>query len=101
MNRKISGLICALTLIGVWAYVQAQTPLPSPISKASPASEVSGRYKVIQIDLDMPAWGDDNPKERTAMKIDTQTGRTWLLTQYKDANGTPHLAWVEHSDITK
>lgn len=95
------GIACVLTLIGLWAYVHAQTPTPSSVVKLSSYAETPGRYRVSQVDLDYPAWGESNLKEKTAMKVDTQTGQTWLLTEYKDASGAPHLEWVEKSDIAK
>jgi hypothetical protein len=33
------------------------------------------------------------------IKTDTQTGRTWRLFEYKNLNGTNHLAWAEIEEL--
>lgn len=98
MKRKVAVGICLFAVVGVWLYVHAQTTvaLKSPEAVSLPTGS-SGRYQVIAVETDYPNWREDNIKSKTAIKLDTQTGRSWILTEYKDSKGEPHLNWIERS----
>jgi uncharacterized protein YraI len=89
MKLKIAGFTLLLTLIGAWAYVHAQTT-----TKYSLPSGSSGRYQVVAVDFDETTMSGVM-KHKSAIRIDTQTGQTWELTELQGKEGGRNLYWEE------
>jgi hypothetical protein len=97
MKMKVAGIVCVLLLIGAWALVHAQTVTPSA-SSALPSGS-NGRYQVIPADIDFTDMGG-KLKHKTAIRIDTQTGQTWELTEVGDLkNGGISFVWVKSNEM--
>jgi hypothetical protein len=92
MKAKTAGIACILALIGAWVYAHA---LHVPTSTLSLPVGAAGRYQVTAADIDIPSTGGEL-KYKTAIRIDTQTGQTWTISQVKDPNtGTITLLWAK------
>ena len=71
MKTRVVGIVCVLVIVGAWAYIHAQAT-----AQVALPSGANGRYQVVAVDFD-----DSIIKQKSAIKIDTQTGRTWMLTE--------------------
>jgi hypothetical protein len=89
MKIKIAGIACVFVLIGAWVYVHAQTT-----TKFSLASGSAGRYQVVAVDFDETTMSG-MMKHKSAIRIDTQTGQTWELTELQGKEGGRNLYWEE------
>ena len=89
MKIKIAGIICVLALIGAWAYIHAQTTAQTGLPSGQ-----NGRYQIVAMDFD-PENLAGNLKHKTAIRIDTQTGHTWELTELPMKDGGSNLYWME------
>lgn len=92
MKLKDAGIVCLLVLVCALIYVHAQSTSPASSTGAN------GRYQIVPIDFDYPSH-EESPQHKTAMKIDTQTGRTWELIEFKTMDNAPHLGWAERAEI--
>jgi hypothetical protein len=104
VKAKVS--IALFLMIGAWLYVHAQTKprsfvaLPAQSYTLQPGS--TGRYQIISAVIDdvnngPPHQGSNDAAiaDRTVVRLDTQTGQTWILRNLGDVEtGTPALAWV-------
>jgi hypothetical protein len=79
MNLKTTGIVCFFVLIGAWALVHAQAT-----SQSNMPAGANGRYQVVAAEIDYSSMGS-NLKYKTAIRVDTQTGQTWELTEVDDA----------------
>jgi len=95
MKSKLAGIVLACLLTaGGWTFIRAQGN--AIVSPPLPVG-ANGRYQVVAADI---APGDDQDmKSKTAIRVDTQTGKTWILTEYQDVtaqggHGERHIRWV-------
>jgi hypothetical protein len=103
---KALVVVCLSILIGALIYLRAQTTTPVHPSgrtglsiEANPLpSGANGRYQVIAADIDAEGMGGEL-KHKTAIRIDTQTGRTWSLDEISDNNGGANFYWVPLQEI--
>ena len=88
MKAKFAGIACLLILAGAWFYIRAQ-------ASAGPTLPIgpNGRYQIIAVDFD-PENMAGNMKHRTAIRIDTQTGHAWELTELPTKEGGSNLYWL-------
>ena len=94
MKGKFAGIACILVLIGAWVYVHAQTAAQQP---ALPAGS-NGRYQVVAADIDSEGLGGQL-KHKTAIRVDTQTGKAWSLDEIEDKDGGGNFYWVPLQEI--
>jgi hypothetical protein len=95
MKIRLAAIVCILVLIGAWVYAHAR---PTPTSSLSLPVGAAGRYQVTSTDIDIPSTGGEL-KYKTAIRIDTQTGQTWTISQSKDpTTGVITLLWVKVSE---
>jgi hypothetical protein len=98
MKVRFAALACILVLVGAWVYAHAR---PTPTSSLSLPVGAAGRYQVTSTDIDIPSTGGEL-KYKTAIRIDTQTGQTWTISQSKDQNtGVITLLWVKMDEESK
>ena len=88
MKIKIAGIVCLLVLVGAWVYVRAQTATKDVLSTGA-----NGRYQVVAVDFDETVWNGDL-KHKSAIRIDTQTGKTWELMEVPAKPGGRALVWL-------
>jgi hypothetical protein len=88
MNIRLAGFACILLAIGAWFYAHAQAT-PGAALPTGP----NGRYQVVAADIDSEGLGG-NLKHKTAIRIDTQTGRAWSLDEIDEKNGGGNFYWV-------
>jgi hypothetical protein len=93
MKGKTAGIACILVLIGAWVYVHAQPAAQSAVPAGS-----NGRYQVVAADIDSEGMGG-NLKHKTAIRVDTQTGKAWSLDEIEDKNGGGNFYWVPLQEI--
>jgi hypothetical protein len=89
MKPKTAGIVCVLVVIGAWVYVHAQTAA-QPALPTGP----NGRYEVVALDFDETVFSGE--KYKSAIRIDTQTGRTWEMMEVpsKSGSGGHSLVWL-------
>ncbi len=88
MKLKIAGLSCLIVLVGAWVYAHAQIAASTTLPAGT-----NGRYQVIAADIDSEGMGG-NLKHNTAIRIDTQTGKTWSLDEIDSTDGGMNFYWV-------
>ena len=96
MKIKIAAIACLLALIGAWVYIHAQTVPPSggtALSSEALPTGATGRYQVIAADVDAEGMGG-TLKHKTAIRIDTQTGRAWSLDEVDN-----NFYWIPLQEI--
>jgi len=92
MKSRAVGAVCLLVLIGAWVYAYAR---PTATTTLSLPTGAVGRYQVTAADIDIPSTGGEL-KYKTAIRIDSQTGQTWTISQVKDpTTGVVTLLWVK------
>ncbi len=79
MKIRFAGIVCVLALAGVLAYLHAQTT----IAQSTLPTGAIGRYQVVASDIDYTSSGGVL-KHKAPIRIDTQTGQTWELTEIND-----------------
>jgi len=87
MKTKAAGIVCILVIVGAWVYVHAQVTT-SPALPTGP----NGRYEIVAIDFDETIFSGAL-KHKSAIRIDTQTGRTWELMEVQGKEGGRNLVW--------
>jgi hypothetical protein len=91
MKTKATGIICLFVIIGAWAFVHAQATI---VAAPSLPAGANGRYQVIAADIDSEGMGG-TLKHKTAIRIDSQTGRTWDLVEIPGREGGSNFYWQE------
>lgn len=91
MRLKITGIVCLLVMLGVsaWFYAHAQgtqSPTGIPIPP-------NGRFQILAAELDYSAFGGQM-KQKTVVRIDTQTGQVWRLQETTDKSGGRYFEWA-------
>jgi hypothetical protein len=93
MKITAAAIICLLITVGTWVYVHAQTNAPAPFSLPAGAN---GRYQVVAADIDFTNALGGTLKYKTTIRIDTQTGQTWALSELKDdKTGIIRFVWTK------
>lgn len=92
MKLKIAGILCILVLVGAWVYIHAQTTAHYTLPPGS-----NGRYQIVAVDFDETAMSG-MMKHKTAVRIDTQTGKAWELVELEGKGGGRNLYWEELSE---
>lgn len=94
MKNKTAGIVCILVLVGAWVYAHTQTPASSSLSTGA-----NGRYQVVAAEIDYKNMGG-TLGHKTAIRIDTQTGKTWELTEIDNDKGAGGgFYWVPSNDV--
>ncbi|SPE40204.1 exported hypothetical protein [Candidatus Sulfotelmatobacter sp. SbA7] len=95
MNRRLIAIISVFAFAAslIVVYGQSSTNIRSALPEGS-----VGRYQVIASDIDSQGMGG-NLKQKTAIRIDTQTGKTWHLVELPGKEGGSNFYWEELSEL--
>lgn len=90
MRTKIAGITCLLVALslGAWVYARAQHGQTAAGIESTPTE----RFQVVSAELDFTAIGGQL-KQKTAIRIDTQTGQAWRLQEEIDKSGGRYFEW--------
>jgi hypothetical protein len=108
MKARIALIVGLLAVVSIWAYTRvhaeaAAGPIPPHTWIAAPDEDYTlppgqnGRYQILTASIDSVnnphTEGGESIPSKTALRIDTQTGRTWRLVEVAGAGGYPTLSW--------
>lgn len=93
--KIVVALASLLVIVGGWTFAHTQTPMSAVGSGLAPLpTGPTGRYQLIAADVDFTTMGGKF-KVTSALRIDTQTGKTWELSELDDPKtGGVSFAWV-------
>jgi len=84
-----------LVIVGGWTFAHTQTPTSVVGFGTAPLpAGPTGRYQLIAADVDFTGMGG-RLKHASALRIDTETGKTWELSEIDDPKtGGISFAWL-------
>jgi hypothetical protein len=91
MKTKTIGIaiLCAVLALSAWTLGHSQQTAKTTATLPSGTN----RYPIVAADIDFSAMGGKLP-HKSAIRIDTQTGKTWELTEIDEPKGAMSFVWV-------
>jgi len=95
MNIKVLGTTCLILAVGFFAWSLGHSQQTSTAAQA-PSGQI-GRYQVVTATIDFSSMGG-TLQHKAAIRIDTQTGRTWELNEIDLPHGGGSFDWIPLND---
>ena len=89
-------IVLLVLAVGVFAWAAGHAQQHGAVPSALAVGQ-NGRYQLSEATIDFSAM-NGMPARRTVIRVDTQTGKTWELTELKTATGGFESFWLPLSE---